>query len=187
MCCTRLAENSGCKNYAKNRPLGTIAQITRAISSQPRHASRIGKNLLNSNSSCTCPHNMLNFGPLTAEIRWQVWGAPSKFRPVSRLGFVIAQMSLSGGQQNFAGCLGVSWSGTLYAFLGTLAPLTEFCQLQNSLCVQVLRYPILAALVHGNRAAAVSQTLWRGTRNGITELLQRALITLGIGPNSSYF
>jgi len=26
------------------------------------------KNLLNSNSSCTCPHNMVNFGLLTAEI-----------------------------------------------------------------------------------------------------------------------
>jgi len=37
----------------------------------------------------------------------------------------------------------------------------------NSLCVQVLRSPILAALLHGTRASAVgvSQTLWRGTRN----------------------
>ena len=39
-------------------------------------------------------------------------------------------------------------------------PLTEFCQVQNSLCVQVLRSPILAALLHGTRARAVgvSQT-----------------------------
>ena len=45
---------------------------------------------------------------------------------------------------------------------GVLA-LTEFCQVQNSLCVQVLRSPILAALLHGTRAASVSQTLQRGT------------------------
>jgi len=32
------------------------------------------KNLLSSNISCTCPHNMLIFGLLEAEIRWQVWG-----------------------------------------------------------------------------------------------------------------
>ena len=64
--------------------------------------------------------------------------------------------------------------------------------MQNSLCIQVLRYPILAALLHGTPAAAVSQTLLRGTRNGITEISQRALpifgraaITLDIGPYSS--
>jgi len=34
MCYTWLAENTGCKNDAKNRHLGTIAQLCRAISSQ---------------------------------------------------------------------------------------------------------------------------------------------------------
>jgi len=50
----------------------------------------------------------------------------------------------------------------------------------------------LAALLHGIAAAGVSQTLRRGTKNGITELSQRAppifgwaAITLGIGPHSS--
>jgi len=38
--------------------------------------------------------------------------------------------------------------------------------------------PILAALLHGTLAAGVSQTLRRGTRNGITELLQRAPTTV---------
>jgi len=33
-CCTRLAENTGCKKVAQNRHLGTIAQLCRAISSQ---------------------------------------------------------------------------------------------------------------------------------------------------------
>jgi len=37
------------------------------------------KNLLNSNTSSTCPDNMVNFSPLTAEICWQVWGIPANF------------------------------------------------------------------------------------------------------------
>jgi len=43
MCGTRLAENAGPQKVAKNRHLGTIAQLCRAISSQPRHVSTIGK------------------------------------------------------------------------------------------------------------------------------------------------
>ena len=59
--------------------LGTIAQLCRAISSQLRHVSTIGKNLLSSNISSTCPHNMVNFGPLAAEIISLVWGTPGNF------------------------------------------------------------------------------------------------------------
>jgi len=35
------------------------------------------KNLLSSNTSFTCPRNMVNFGPLTAEIGLGVWGTPA--------------------------------------------------------------------------------------------------------------
>jgi len=58
--------------------------------------------------------------------------------------------------------------------------------------VQVLRSAVLAVLLHGTPAAGVSQSLRRGTRNGITELSQRApsifgraAITLGIDPHCS--
>jgi len=37
------------------------------------------KNLLNSNTSSMCPHNMVTCGPLVAEIRWRVWGTPANF------------------------------------------------------------------------------------------------------------
>ena len=37
------------------------------------------KNLLSSNISSTCPHNMVNFGPLAAEIVLLVWGTPGDF------------------------------------------------------------------------------------------------------------
>jgi len=77
-CCTRLAENTGHKIVAKNRHLGIIAQLCRAISSQLGHRT-IGENLLSSNISSTCPHNMVNFGPLAAEIGPVVWGTPANF------------------------------------------------------------------------------------------------------------
>jgi len=79
MCCTPLAENTGRKKVAKNRHLGTIAPLRRAISSQLRHVSTIGKNLLSTNMSSTCLHNMVNFGSLTAEIGSGVWGTPANF------------------------------------------------------------------------------------------------------------
>ena len=61
--------------------LCTIAQVSRAISSQLRHLSTIGKNLLSSSrpTSSTRPVNMVNFGPLTAEIGSGVWGTPANF------------------------------------------------------------------------------------------------------------
>jgi len=78
VCCARLAANTGRKKSPKSRHLGTIPQLCRAISSQLRHVSTIGKkNLLSSNMSSTCPHNMVNFGPLAAEICWRVWGTPA--------------------------------------------------------------------------------------------------------------
>ena len=43
ICCSRLAANAGPKKVAKNRYMGTIAQLCRAISSQLRHVSTIGK------------------------------------------------------------------------------------------------------------------------------------------------
>ena len=50
------------------------------MSSQLRHISTIGKkNLLNSNTSFTCPHKMAKFVPLMAEISWEVWGTPANF------------------------------------------------------------------------------------------------------------
>jgi len=79
MCCTRLAGNTGRKNYAKNRHLGTITQISWAVSSQLRHVSITEKKLLSSNTSSTCPHNMVNFGPLFADMGSGVWGTPANF------------------------------------------------------------------------------------------------------------
>jgi len=70
MCCTQFAGNTGRKNDAKNRHFGTIAQLCWAVglSSQLKHCVHKRKNLLSSNTSSTRPRNMVNFGPLTADI-----------------------------------------------------------------------------------------------------------------------
>jgi len=53
--------------------------VGRAMFLQRRRVSTIGKNLLNSNISSTCPHNMVNFSLLTSEIGSLVWGTPANF------------------------------------------------------------------------------------------------------------
>jgi len=64
-----------------------------AISSQLRHVSTIGKNFLSSSMSFRCPHNMVNVGPLAAEIGLPVWGTPANFN-----GFRILAALLHGSQ-----------------------------------------------------------------------------------------
>jgi len=60
------------------------------------------KNLLSSNTSSTCLRNMVNFGPLTAEICSEVWGTLANFNGFLRLGSVTARYSSSERQPNFA-------------------------------------------------------------------------------------
>jgi len=79
MRCTWLAGNAGPKKSPKIGHLGTIAQLCWAISSQLKHVLTIGKNLLNSDVSPTRPYNMVNIGPLTAEIRLGVWSTAANF------------------------------------------------------------------------------------------------------------
>ena len=88
----RLAEMQDSKSR-QNRHLGTIAQLFRAISSQPRDVSTIGKNLLSSNMSSRCPHNMVKISPLTAEICSVVWDTPANFN-----GFRVLAALMHGSQ-----------------------------------------------------------------------------------------
>ena len=95
MCCTRLAGNTGHKIspfWHHRIPLSDYIFGTKACIDK--------KNLLNSNTSSTCPDNMVNFGLLTAEIRWRVWGTPATFN-----GFRVLAALLHGSsarQRNFA-------------------------------------------------------------------------------------
>jgi len=81
MCCTRLAANTGRKNDAKNRHLGMRHHTTLSgyIFATEACIDNRKKNLLSSNISSTCSHDMVNFGLLAAEIVSGVWGTPATF------------------------------------------------------------------------------------------------------------
>ena len=107
----------------KNRHLRTIVQLCQAISSQLRHSWQSEKkNLINSKISSTCPHNMVNFGPLKAEIGWQFWGTPGNFNGFRILTSLLHQHRSKGGQPNFARRFFISWAGTQYLHFGGLVP-----------------------------------------------------------------
>jgi len=74
-CCAWLAGNTARKKITKSRHLGTIPKLCPAISLQLRHVSTIGKNLVKQQYLLhNVLYNMVNFGPLVAEICWRVWG-----------------------------------------------------------------------------------------------------------------
>jgi len=90
------------QKVAKNRHLGTIAQLCRAISSQLRHISTIGKKIAKQQYLL---HMFPQYGELWPTSGWDRSGSlrhPSKFERVSRLGSVTARHSSSGRQPNFA-------------------------------------------------------------------------------------
>jgi len=76
MCCMWLAENTGRKKLPFQHHCTTLSGCIFATKACIDNQK---KNLLNSNTSSTCSHNIVNFGLLTAEICWQVWGTPANF------------------------------------------------------------------------------------------------------------
>jgi len=103
--------------------LHTIAQLCRATSSQVRHVSTTGKNLL---TALSAPH-VLTYGELRPTNGWHrlvSLGHPSKFQRVSRLGFVTALTTVNQTLHDV-------WPSPAlvhytYIFVGA-CPLTEFC------------------------------------------------------------
>jgi len=81
MCCTQLAENTGRKNWPKNRRQDIIAQLCRVISSQLRHIPTIGKKLVKRQYLLHTSAQYGELGPLlqAAEIGPVVWGTPANF------------------------------------------------------------------------------------------------------------
>jgi len=119
---------------------------------------------------------------------------PSKSQRLSRLAFVTAATSLTGGEPNFARCLAVSWAGTLFIhFRSLLAPDGILPGAKFTLRPRLVFWYIGSVTARQSSSGRVSRTLRSGTSNGITELSQRAppifswtAITWGISPHSSW-
>ena len=120
--------------------------------------------------------NTANFGPLRAEIGSAVCGSTANFNGFRILPSLVHRRRSTEVNQT----LHDVWPSpglvhNIYTFGGS-CPLAEFCPVQNSLYVQVLRFHILAVLLHGILAAGVSQTVWRATRNGIKAKFHYAIL-----------
>jgi len=93
-CCPRLAQNAGRKKSPKKLPLahhrtalsGYIFAIKARIDNRK-------KNFLSTDISSRCPHNMVNFGLLAAEIGPVLLGTPANFN-----GFRVLAALLHGSQ-----------------------------------------------------------------------------------------
>jgi len=75
-----------------------------------------------------CPHNMVIVGPLTPEIDWRVWGTPANFDGFHVLASLLQRCRSMELNQTFHD-VGPS--------LRLVHCMYIFCQVQNSLCVQV--------------------------------------------------
>ena len=130
MCYTRLAENTGRKNCAKKSlSAHHRTSLSGYIFATKAHIDN-RKNLLNGNICSTCPHNMVNFGSLTAEIGWPVWSTPENFNRFRVLASLLHRRRSTKVSQD----VWLSPALVHYIYiLGGCCPLTEFCQVQNSL------------------------------------------------------
>jgi len=77
-CCTRLAENTGRENDAKI-VIWASSHILSGYIFETKARIDNRKKIVKQQYVSTCPHNMVNFGPLAAEICWRVWGTPANF------------------------------------------------------------------------------------------------------------
>jgi len=79
MCCTRIAANAGPKKSPKIAIWAPSHNFVGLYLRNYGTHRQSEKKLLSINISPTCPHNMVNFGPLAAEIFSLLWGTPGNF------------------------------------------------------------------------------------------------------------
>jgi len=139
------------------------------------------KNLLSSNISSTCPHNVVNFSPLAAEIVSLVWGTPGNFNGFRVMAALLHDTLVVGVIQTLQ-----SWTeGATYIRQGghhvgnCPTFLVDLCNGCRTLCVYVCLRSLVAfttALfelhtVYPNSACSIVLHLYRSSRNFFQRLL----------------
>jgi len=137
--CTRLAENTGRKKIAKkSQSAHHRTTLSGYIFATKAHIDNRKENLLSSIISSRCPHNMVNFGLLAAEIRPVVWGTPANFNGFRVLASLLLRCRLTGANQTVQDAWPSPGCYTIIMYIyGSSCPVTEFCQVQSSLCVHL--------------------------------------------------
>jgi len=156
----------------KNRSLCTIAQLCQAVSSQLRHVLTVGKKLVKQQYVL---HMSSQYGELRPTNGWHrltfgCLGTPANCNGFRMLASLLHRRRSPEANQTVHDL----WPSPglvhhIYIF-GGCCPLTEFCHVQTSLCVQVLHSPVLAALLHSTQVVGISQTL---RLVGISQTLRR--------------
>jgi len=98
MCCTWLAANAGPKKIAIWHCRTTFSGY---IFATKAHVDSL-KKLVKQQYLSTCPHNMVNFGPLAAEIVSLVWGTPGNFNEFCILAALLLGTLVVGVSQTAA-------------------------------------------------------------------------------------
>jgi len=83
------------------------------------------------------PHSMANFGPLTGEIGSGVWGTPANFNGFRVLASLLQRHRSPEANQTLHDVWPSPWLVHYICMFGSSCPLTEFCHVQNSLCVLI--------------------------------------------------
>ena len=129
---------------------------------------------------------MANFGLLAAEIVLLVWGIPANFNGFRVLASLLQRRRSTEANQTLHNVWPLpALVDHIYIF-GGCCSVTEFCQVQNSLCVlQVLRSPIRS--VTGRQVKQWPRAKLCGVEQRAPPIFYRATIRLGIGPHSSLY
>jgi len=133
--------------------------------------------------SSTCPHNMVNFSLLTAQIVSLVCGTPANFNGFRVLASLLQRCRSTEANQT-AQCLALTWAGRLYIHFRQLL-------LHNGILsgAKLTLHPPSLALFYWQRYCTAVEQWARAKLCGIEQrappTFGRAAITLGIGPHSS--
>ena len=127
MCYMCLAENTGRKNSPSAHHCTVLLGYILSTKAYIENQKKIVKHQY---ISSTCPHNMVNFSPLAAEINWWVWGTPANFNVFRVLASLLHRRHWTEVSQTLHDVwpsIGPGLVHYTYIFGGS-CPLTEFCQ-----------------------------------------------------------
>jgi len=128
------------QNIAKKSPPGHHRTTFLAYIFETKARTDNRNKLLSSNISSTCPHNMVNFSLLVAEIVSLVWGTPANFNGFCVLASLLQRRRWTEANQTLHNVWPLPGLVDYIYNFGGCFYVTEFCHVLNSLCVlQVLR------------------------------------------------
>jgi len=154
MCCTWLSENTGRKKspFSHHRTTLSACILTAKACIDDR------KKLLNIDTSSTRPDNMVNFGLLTAEISWRVWGTPTHFNTFHILAALLHGTLVVGVSQTLR-----RWTeGTTLYLAGrpscwALAHISSWCWLTQ---IDLEKWPLNGCLSGSCGEVIISTITW---------------------------